>query len=162
MNPDHDPASAAPAAPEQGSGADGLHPTWQIDPERYSYRVSSSRWASFKYALAGWLYMLRFQKNTRIQAVASMVVIALALWLELPAVSWAILILTIGLEWMAEFVNAAIEAAVNLSSAEPHPMAKVSKDVAAAAVLLGAVVAVIVGTLLLGPPLIERLKVLFP
>ncbi|MBN2471865.1 MAG: diacylglycerol kinase family protein [Anaerolineae bacterium] len=154
MTANRDDQSTPPGAAE----SDVLHPTWQIDPQHYSYRVSASRWASFKYALAGWLYMLRYQKNTRIQAAASIGVLVLAFWLQISALKWAILILTIGLEWMAEFVNAAIEAAVNLSSAGPHPMAKVSKDVAAAAVLLGAVVAIIVGALLLGPPLLERLQ----
>ncbi len=129
----------------------------RIDPRNYSYMVSPSRWASFKYALSGWLHMLRYQRNTRIQAVASVLVVLAGLWLGLTPLEWAILVLTITLEWMAEFINAAIESAVNLASAEMHPMAKVSKDVAAAAVLLGAVSAVIVGVLLLGPRLLVRI-----
>jgi len=128
-----------------------------VDPQNYSYMVSPSRWASFKFALAGWLYMLRYQRNTRIQAAASVLVILAGLWLGLAPLEWAILMLTITLEWMAEFINAAIEAAVNLASAELHPMAKVSKDVAAAAVLLGAVSSVIVGVLILGPHLLARI-----
>jgi diacylglycerol kinase len=58
---------------------------------------------------------------------------------------------------MAEFMNAAVEAVVNLATDEWHPMAKVAKDVAAAAVLLGVVAAVLVGLLVLGPPLLLRL-----
>lgn len=58
---------------------------------------------------------------------------------------------------MAEFLNAAVEAAINLASAELHPMAKVGKDVASAAVLLGAVASILIGLLILGPPLIEKL-----
>lgn len=149
----------AGVAGEQPDGAH-LKATWVIDPEPYSYQVSPSRWASFKYALAGWLYMLRFQKNTRIQAFASIAAVGLGLWLGISPLEWAILIVTIAIEWMAEFINAAIEAAVNLSSPAPHPMAKVSKDVAAAAVLLGAVTAVVVGLLILGPPLLARLEAL--
>ncbi|GAB4569888.1 MAG: hypothetical protein Kow0077_03150 [Anaerolineae bacterium] len=133
-------------------------PSWHVNPEAFSYRVSTSRADSLKYALSGVLYMLRTQKNVRIQAAATVAVVVLGLWLEIEAWKWAILVLTIGIEWMAEFINAAIEAAVNLSSVEPHPMAKVSKDVAAGAVLVGAVVAAIVGLLLLGPPLWARLQ----
>ena len=59
---------------------------------------------------------------------------------------------------MAEFINAAIEAAVNVASPEFHPMAKVGKDVAAAAVLLGAVSSAVIGLLIFGPPLLERLQ----
>jgi undecaprenol kinase/diacylglycerol kinase (ATP) len=58
---------------------------------------------------------------------------------------------------MAEFLNAAVEAAINLASAELHPMAKVGKDVASAAVLLGAVASILIGLLILGPPLMQKL-----
>lgn len=136
---------------------ESLTSTAQINPDEYSPITSENRIKSLGYALAGWLYMLRWQKNTRIQAVASIAVFLLALWLEIDAISWAILILTITMVWMAEFLNAAVEAAINLASAELHPMAKVGKDVAAAAVLLGVVASVLIGLLLLLPPLIEKL-----
>ena len=130
----------------------------RIDPDDYSPIVSTSRWASFRYALAGWLYMLRYQKNTRIQAVATLLVVAVGLWLQIAPGEWAVIVLTVAMVWMAEFINAAIEAAVNLASPDVHPMAKVGKDVAAAAVLLGAVASALVGLLILGPPLLERLR----
>ncbi len=113
--------------------------------------------ASLRYAIAGWLHMLRYQKNTRIQAVASILVFIVSLWLQIPARDYAVIVLVVGLVWMAEFLNAGIEAAVNLAMPEIHPMARVGKDVAAAAVLLGAVVSIVVGLLILGPPLWERL-----
>jgi diacylglycerol kinase len=128
-----------------------------IDPEQYSHQVSVSRSASLSYALGGWLYMLRRQKNTRIQAVASLIVFIAALLLRVDALALAILIVTISIVWMAEFLNAAVEAAINLHTAEYHPMAKVAKDTAAAAVLLGAVASVVVGLLVLGPPLLALL-----
>lgn len=127
-------------------------------PEHYSPIISTSRLRSFRYALAGWLYMLRYQKNTRIQAFFSIAVFLLGLWLGLSPVEWAILLLTITINWMAEFVNAAIEAAVNLASPGLHPMARVGKDVGAAAVLLTSVAAAIIGSLILGPPLLTRLE----
>lgn len=130
-----------------------LTSTARIDPEQYSYKISRNRWVSLGYALAGWLYMLRWQKNTRLQAVASVIVFPLALVLRVSAVEMAILILTVSIVWMAEFINAAVEAVVNLASPEFHPMAKVAKDVAAAAVLLGVVASVLIGLLILGPPL---------
>lgn len=130
----------------------------RVDPNHYSPIVSTSRWASFRYALAGWLYMLRHQKNTRIQAVASLLVLILGLWLQITAGEWAVIVLTVTMVWMAEFINAAIEAVVNLASPELHPMARVGKDVAAAAVLLGATSSVVVGLLILGPPLLARLQ----
>jgi diacylglycerol kinase len=135
--------------------------TLNARPEDYSPIVSKSRLKSLRYALAGWLYMLRHQKNTRIQAVFSVAVMALAFWLGLPPRDWAVLVIIIAMNWMAEFINAALEAAVNLASPQLHPMARVCKDVGAAAVLLAAVAAVLVGAFILAPPLLERLALLF-
>lgn len=134
-----------------------LTSTARIDPDQYAAQTSASRLASLGYALAGWIYMLRRQKNTRLMSVASIVVLLLALWLALPPLELAILILTITIVWLTEFLNAGIEAAVDLASPQVHPMAKVGKDVAAAAVLLGVVASVLIGLLLLGPPLLARL-----
>jgi len=136
---------------------DSVTSTMKIDPDQYSPITSTSRRSSFGYALAGWLYMLRRQKNTRIQAVASVAVVALSLWLQIDYGQFAVIVLAITMVWMAEFLNAAVEAAVNLATADLHPMAKVGKDVAAAAVLLGVVASVIIGVLVLGPPLVARL-----
>lgn len=136
---------------------DALTGTSRIDPDDYSPITSRNRVVSLGYALAGWLYMLRRQKNTRIQAVASMLVLILAVWLRVDTLSLAIIVLAITMVWMAEFVNAAVEAAVNLAAPDLHPMAKVGKDVASAAVLLGVVASVIIGILILGPPLLARL-----
>jgi undecaprenol kinase/diacylglycerol kinase (ATP) len=137
--------------------AETLTGTMRIDPDQYSPLTSKSRTASLSYAIAGWLYMLRRQKNIRLQIAASLIVGALALWLRVDAMTWAILILTITIVWVAEFVNAAVEAAINLATQEIHPMARVGKDVAAAAVLLCVVASVLIGLLLLGPPLLQRL-----
>ncbi|PJF24790.1 MAG: diacylglycerol kinase [Phototrophicales bacterium] len=136
---------------------DSLTETMKIDPDAYSPITSPNRVKSLGYAVAGWLYMLRRQKNTRIQSVASVIVVGLALWLEIDLTSWAILILTITMVWMAEFLNAAVEACVNLATQDYHPMAKVGKDVASAAVLLAVVASILVGLLLLAPPLLRRL-----
>jgi diacylglycerol kinase len=58
--------------------------------------------------------------------------------------------------WMAEFMNTALEAVVDMVMPDLHPLAKVAKDIAAAAVLVGAIGAVLIGLLILGPPLWAR------
>ncbi len=136
---------------------DALTSTMKINPHHFSSLTSPNRLQSFGYSLAGWLYMLRHQKNTRIMAVASLLVLALALWLQVDVSGLALLVLAITMVWMGEFVNAAVEAVVNLVTPDFHPMAKVAKDVASAAVLLGVVASVIIGLLVLGPPLLQRL-----
>ena len=112
---------------------------------------------SFQYAFEGWWYVLRTQKNAWIHAVISLLVVALGLWLGLSRSDWALIILTIAIVWMAEFMNTALEAIVDMTMPEMHPLAKVAKDVSAAAVLVGACAAVLVGILILGPPLWQRL-----
>jgi diacylglycerol kinase len=121
-------------------------------------RRAGSRLVSFRYAFAGWWYMLRTQRNAWIHAVISTGVFVVGVWLGLSRIEWAVIILTVAMVWMAEFVNTALEAVVDLASPDLHPLAKVGKDVAAAAVLVGAATAVIVGGLVLGPPLWERVR----
>jgi diacylglycerol kinase len=112
---------------------------------------------SFNYAFQGWYYVLRTQKNAWIHSIASLAVMALGLWLGLSRAEWAIIILTIAIVWIAEFTNTALEALVDMTAPEIHPLAKVAKDVSAAAVLVAACAAVLVGFLILGPPLWQRL-----
>jgi diacylglycerol kinase (ATP) len=117
----------------------------------------TKRISSFRYAFQGWWYVLRTQRNAWIHAIASSLVFVLAAWLRLPATEWAILILVIALVWSAEFLNTAIEAVVDLASPVHHPLAKVGKDVGAAAVLIAAGAAVLIGLLILGPPLLAKI-----
>lgn len=117
-----------------------------------------SRARSFRYAFAGWWFVIRTQRNAWIHAVATICVFLLALWLGLPARDWAVLIVTITLVWTAEFINTSLEAIVDLASPQNHPLAKVGKDVGAAAVLIAALAAVLVGMLILGPPLLARIQ----
>ena len=120
-----------------------------------------SRIRSFGHAFHGWGYVLKTQHNTWIHAVAAMMVFTLAFWLRLSTQDWAILIITVTMVFMAEFINTAIEAVVDLASPVHHPLAKVGKDVGAAAVLIAALAAVLIGLLILGPPLWAKLSLFF-
>jgi len=112
---------------------------------------------AFRIAFAGLGYALRTQRNLRIQLVVTGVVIVLGLWLRLPADQWAVLALTSGLVLSGELVNTVVEKLVDLVCPDYDPLAKVVKDVMAGAVVLACIVAVIVGLLILGPPLWSRL-----
>lgn len=119
-----------------------------------------SRLKSFKHAIIGWWHVIRTQQNAWIHALATVVTILLALWLTLPLRDWAVIIVTIAMVWMAEFLNTALEIVVDLASPNLHPLARAGKDVGAAAVLITAAAAVLVGILLMGPPLMKQLKFL--
>jgi diacylglycerol kinase (ATP) len=120
-----------------------------------------SRYHSFEHAFRGWWFVIRTQKNAWLHAIITTMVILLAIWLQLPARDWAVLVLTIALVWSAEFFNTAIEAVVDLASPANHPLARTGKDVGAAAVLIAALAAAIIGLLILGPPLWSKVSPLF-
>lgn len=113
----------------------------------------ASRVRSFGYAFEGWWYALRTQPNTWIHALATVVAVALAVWLKISSVEWALIVVAIVLVWTAEFFNTAVESIVDLASPEVHPLAKAAKDVAAAAVLIGAGGAVLIAAFVFLPRL---------
>lgn len=117
-----------------------------------------SRARSFRYAFAGWWFVIRTQKNAWIHALVSIAVVIMAAWLQVSLQEMAILVLTIAVVWTAEFLNTALEAVVDLASPQIHPLAKVGKDVGAAAVLIAALASIIIGLLIMGPPLLARLQ----
>lgn len=117
-----------------------------------------SRVRSFRYAFSGWWFVIRTQKNAWIHAVISVIVIILALWLQVSLQDMAVLVLTIAVVWTAEFLNTAVEAVVDLASPQIHPLAKIGKDVGAAAVLIAALASIIIGLLIMGPALLVRLQ----
>jgi diacylglycerol kinase len=116
---------------------------------------------SFRYAFSGWWFVIRTQRNAWIHALVSLLVVALSLWLRLPPRDWALIIFAIAIVWTAEFLNTAMEALVDLASPQQDYLARVCKDVGAAAVLIAAGSAALIGFLILGPPLWERLSILF-
>ncbi len=120
-------------------------------------RRCSGRIDSFRFAFAGWKRLFRTQPNARIHLAITCAVVIMGLWLGLDMAEWAILWLAIGLVFTAELFNSALEAAVDLASLKVHPLAKAAKDMGAGAVLVSACVAVIVGLLILGPPLLAQL-----
>jgi diacylglycerol kinase len=112
---------------------------------------------AFRFAFSGLWYTLRTQRNLRVQLAIASVVTILGLWLKLSADQWAILALTSGLVLISEMTNTVIEKLVDLVCPDYHPLAKIVKDVMAGAVVLAALVAVIVGLLILGPALWNKL-----
>jgi diacylglycerol kinase len=112
---------------------------------------------AFRFAFSGLWYTLRTQRSMRIHfGVASAVTIA-GLWLGLSADQWAVLALTSGFVLLSEMINTVLEKLVDLVCPDYHPLAKIVKDVMAGAVLMTAIIAIIVGLLVLGPPLWGRL-----
>ncbi len=98
---------------------------------------------SFGFAIQGFRIAWRGERNLKIMVGFAVFALACGFLLQLSAVEWALIILSIGIVLMAELVNTAIETIVDLVSPEYHPLAGKAKDVAAAAVwVLSSLVAV--------------------
>ncbi|WP_457628736.1 diacylglycerol kinase [Oceanithermus sp.] len=110
---------------------------------------------SFDFAWQGLRHAWRTQPNFRIELGIGLLALALSAWLGVDPVP--VLLLTLAVLSL-ELVNTAIEAVCDLVSPEPHPLVKTAKDASAAAVLVAAAVSVIVGIVLFGPPLLEKLR----
>jgi diacylglycerol kinase len=130
-----------------------------MDPTENFFKT---RARSFRYAFAGCWYVIRSQRNAWIHALINVCVVILGLWLRLPGRDWAVIVLAIALVWTAEFINTALEAIVDLASPEKNELARRSKDVGAAAVLIAAICSAVIGLLILGPPLWQKISQLLP
>lgn len=113
---------------------------------------------TFRNAFAGLAHSVRSQRNARIHLALTIAVGVLGIWLGLDLLEWAVLVLAVGLVWTAELFNTALEAAVDLASPEQQALARIAKDVSAAAVLAAALAAAALGALILAPRIVERLS----
>ena len=122
-----------------------------------SFKVANDLSSSFRYAAQGLTYGFSTQRNFRIHVFAGCVVFSLGYWLNLSADRLAMLVLTVAAVLVLELLNTATEAVVDLAIGRRfHPLARIAKDCAAAAVLVAAIASLGVALLLLMPPLITR------
>jgi diacylglycerol kinase (ATP) len=110
---------------------------------------------SFRHAIMGLWFVLRSQHNAWLHAVATVLAIVLGVAVHLSADEWCLLALAMVTVWVSEAFNTGLEVLADAVVSERHPVVKIAKDVAAAAVLLSALGAIVVGCLLFIPHLIE-------
>jgi diacylglycerol kinase len=121
-----------------------------LSPLVPEHRAHSLR-KSFYFAFSGLWYCFTTQRNMRIHGLVAVLALILSVYLKLPMVRLAVVILCSAMVICMEMLNTAIESAVDLAMPELHPIAKIAKDVAAAAVLVSACAAALSGVLLIGP-----------
>lgn len=85
------------------------------------------------------------------------VVLAVGVMLRITAIEWCVLTLAMASVWITETLNTAIEFLTDLVSPEFHPIAGQVKDLAAAAVLISAMGAAIVGVIVFLPRILQLL-----
>jgi len=115
----------------------------------------NARFKSIGHAVDGLGLMLRTQHNAWLHLAATVVVVVAGLALGLTSEAWLALVLAIVLVWVAEALNTALELLCDVASPGFHPIVKSAKDVAAAAVLVSALGAAIVGIIVFLPRIIR-------
>ncbi|BCR05220.1 diacylglycerol kinase [Desulfuromonas versatilis] len=100
-------------------------------------------------AIEGILWTVRSQRHMRFHFFAAVGVILLALQLKISALEFVLLGIAVTMVMLAELLNTALEALVDLVSPDYHPLARRAKDVAAGAVLVASIGAVVIGYLAL-------------
>lgn len=104
---------------------------------------------SLSYAATGIVTLLKQEPNMRIHALATIAVVICGVAKGLQQYQWIALALSIGLVWIAEAFNTAIEVFCDVASDyQFHPVIKKIKDISAAAVLLAAITSIITGIII--------------
>ena len=100
--------------------------------------------------------MLRTQRNMRIHFAIAVAVLVVALVVDVTKLELIALLISITFVLIAEMLNTAIEAAIDVATTSFDPMAKLAKDVAAGAVLIATINAVAVGYLVFAGKVADR------
>lgn len=103
---------------------------------------------SFNFAFKGLWFCIVNERNMRIHLVVAAYVLLFSLFYNLSRLEYIVLLFAIALVIISEMINTAIETLTNLSSPSYDMLAKLSKDIAAAAVFIAALFAVVIGTIL--------------
>jgi len=111
---------------------------------------------SFNYAVEGVIHVLRTQRNMRIHFAVAFVVLVVALVINVSKFELIALLISITFVLIAEMLNTAVEAAIDIATTSFDPMAKLAKDIAAGAVLIASVNALAVGYIVFAGKLADR------
>jgi diacylglycerol kinase (ATP) len=109
---------------------------------------------SFNFAFEGIIHVLRTQRNMRIHFAISIAVLIAALAVGVRRLELVALLMAISFVLIAEMLNTALEAGIDVATTSFDPLAKLAKDIASGAVLIAAVNAVAVGYLVF----VERIR----
>lgn len=110
-----------------------------------------ARWKSFGHAIAGLIYVVRAEPHARIHILAAVLVVTAGLAFDILRAEWLWLTLAIGLVWIFEVLNTAVEFLCDVVAPEHSQKVKRAKDIAAGSVLIAAIMAAIIGGFVFSP-----------
>ena len=109
---------------------------------------------SFTYTFDGLKYAFKYEQNILVHTLATILVIIAGIFLKISLTEWLVLALIIGLVIATELINTSIEATIDLITKDVHPLAKIAKDTAAAAVLVFGLTAIVIGCIIFLPKIL--------
>ncbi len=115
---------------------------------------------SIKYSVEGLFYAYRYEQSLWIHGFVTILAIIMGIIFEIRLSEWAIIFIALGSILALELLNTAIEAAVDLTTTEIHPLAKIAKDCGSAASFVMSIVSVVISLFVFGPYLLELLELL--
>ena len=113
--------------------------------------------ASLNNALNGIKSVLKTEKNIKIQIVFAIIAIISGIIFKISLIEFSIIILTIFIVFISEFINTAIETAVDMFTQEYNEKAKIAKDISSGAVTLSAICSIIIGFMIFLPKVLKIL-----
>ena len=119
--------------------------------EKFSIK---KRIKSFSYAFAGLKVLFREEHNSWIHAVAAVLAVAMGFLFRISPMEWIAVVIVIGMVFAAEIINSSIERTADFVKAERDDRKRDIKDLGAAAVLVCAIAAAVVGTIIFIPKII--------
>ncbi len=115
---------------------------------------------SFKYSFQGLQYAYKAEQSLMIHGMAVILVIIAGFVLKITLIEWLICFILMGIVLATELINTSIEAVIDLACPEIHPLAKIAKDTASAAVFVFSTVAFVSGLIIFLPKIMEFLTLL--
>lgn len=121
----------------------------------------SNKWSNKNFfkalqnALNGILYVIKNEKNIKIELIFAILAIIASIILKLNIIEFSIIIFVIFFVLFAECINTAIENTVDLYTQEYNEKAKIAKDIAAGGVILASILSIIIGILIFLPKILE-------
>ncbi len=109
------------------------------------------RLSSFKFAFQGLAHLFQKEHNSRIHLLFGLTATGLGKFFQISRIEWITLIGCIGFVITSEIFNSTIEKTLDFISIQKHPSIKIIKDLSAAAVLISATTALVIGLLIFYP-----------
>jgi diacylglycerol kinase len=120
--------------------------------KKFSFK---SRLASFRFATIGLWSLLKYEHNSRIHLASAIIVVILGIILKLNSFEWSLIIILIGLVFITELLNSALESLADHTNPDWNELIKKSKDYSAASVLVSAIISAVIGAIIFIPKILS-------